>query len=339
MNDYKKCWEILPKISRSFALCIALLPKPINERMMLAYMIFRIIDTIEDSTINIKIKATLFNNFISILEQQRDNPTLSNEYKTNLFKNLIFSYEADLLINLDLVVRLYYLIPKSERMVLLKHAKEMAKGMYKFQGKGIKSFTDQDEYCHYVAGLIGHLTNDLFYHNGIITKYKMAHLMEPAKRYGLGLQKINIIRDVAYDIANQRYYWPENLLKKYKLDYKTICLENNRKEAIVTLNEMIRNAIDYLSDGLYYVTSLPKKALKVRIFCLIPLFMAIESSLKCTNNEDVFIKGRKVKIPRKMVNAIVKKSYLYGYSNTLLKSWFNKRINIVKEMTRPIHLN
>ena len=60
MKETKICWELLPKVSRSFALCIRILPKPLNEQMMLSYMVFRVIDTIEDSHASLRTKKALF---------------------------------------------------------------------------------------------------------------------------------------------------------------------------------------------------------------------------------------------------------------------------------------
>lgn len=330
MNELKLCWSILPSVSRSFSLCIALLPKPINDRMMLSYLVFRVIDTIEDSTINIKTKKYLFEGFLKVLEQDSYNNSLIEKYRQELLKKLTYSYESILLENLDVVVRLYHKIPKNERLALLKQAKDMSNGMYKFQKRSIKTFEDQDEYAYYVAGVVGYIFNDLFYYNHIINKKQKEHLMEYAKQYGLGLQKVNIIRDIANDIPGKRYYWPERLLQKYKLNYQTICLQKNREKALAALNDMIIDAISYLNNGLYYTMSLPRTALKVRVFCLIPLFMAIESLISCVNNENVFIKGKNVKISRNIVNNIVKKSYLCGCSNMLLRRWYENRMKKAK---------
>ena len=60
MNDREICWELLPKVSRSFALCIKILPEPLNDQMMLSYMVFRVIDTIEDSHAPLRTKKSLF---------------------------------------------------------------------------------------------------------------------------------------------------------------------------------------------------------------------------------------------------------------------------------------
>lgn len=335
MDNLKKCWEILPNVSRSFSLCISLLPRPINDRMMLAYLVFRVVDTIEDSTIKIETKKEMFDLFLSTLKKEKYNKKITDKCKTELLKKLTYSYEAGLLKNLDSVINLFYSIPRPEAKALLKRAEEMSKGMYKFQSKSIKTFDDQDEYCYYVAGLVGYLFNDLFYYNKILTEQKKEHLMEYAKRYGLGLQKVNILRDIAYDIPDKRYYWPENLLKKYKLSYKTVCLKGNKEKSISVLNDMVKNAIGYLNDGLYYIISLPRSALKVRVFCLIPLFMAIESFVKCIDNENVFIKGKKVKISRSTVKKIVRKSFLLGCSNSLLKAWYNQSMEKITRYHKP----
>ena len=201
--------------------------------------------------------------------------------------------------------------------------------MYKFQKKSITTFNDQDEYCYYVAGIVGYLLTDLFYHNKIINKQNRDHLMKYAKNFGLALQKVNIIRDIAYDIPDKRYYWPINILKKHKLDYNRLCLKKNRSKALIIQNIMIKNALPYLKDAFHYTISLPKTALKVRVFCLIPLFMSIKSLVKCINNEQVFIKDKKVKISREDVKKIVKKSYIYSLYNILLKRWY---IHSMKQM-------
>jgi len=324
MNELKLCWNILPHVSRSFSLCIKLLPKPIDKEVMISYLIFRVIDTIEDSSAKLEFKKELFDGFIEILSSHSYNKDLTSKCGKNLMKKLNFSYESILLKNLNVVIKVYFSFPETIRNDILKYSKESAQGMYKFQKKNITTFNDQDEYCYYVAGIVGYLLTDIFYHNKVINKQKKDYLMKYARNFGLALQKVNIIRDIAYDIPDKRYYWPKNILKKHKLDYNNLCLKKNRGTALVILNNMIKNALPYLKDALHYTISLPKTALKVRIFCLIPLFMSIKSFVKCINNENVFIKGNKVKISREEVKKVVKISYIYSPSNILLSRWYDR---------------
>jgi farnesyl-diphosphate farnesyltransferase len=301
-------------------------------------MIFRIIDTIEDSDVLLKIKKQGFDKFLDVLNRKSYEDISTQDCRKFLLSKLNYTYEKELLENMDAVIKIFYSTPIKQRKAILRWGTEMSKGMLSFQTKKIKSFKDQDDYSFYVAGVVGYLFNDLFFYNKIITKSKRDHLMEYAKRYGLGLQKVNILRDVAYDIPQNRFYWPVDILKKHSLDYSTLCLDKYRKSAMQVLDIMIHNALIYLNDGLYYVMSLPRSSPKVRVFCLIPLFMAIESFTKCIGNENVFIKGMKVKISRAQVKNIVKKSYLYSISNTLLRKWYNKLMKAVgKKYKIPIH--
>ncbi len=43
------CSDMLPKVSRTFALCIRLLPADLEHPVLLAYLLCRIADTIEDA--------------------------------------------------------------------------------------------------------------------------------------------------------------------------------------------------------------------------------------------------------------------------------------------------
>jgi len=323
MDDVSKCWEMLPKVSRSFALCIRVLPKPLDEQMMLSYLIYRVIDTVEDSAAPLAAKGEIFGAFLGALSSRRMDCGKVAECKGRLCAEISCTYEAELLKNVDAVVRAYYSQPAEVRKCILKRGRTMAKGMYGFQKKGIETFADQNNYSYYVAGVIGYLFNDLLLYNGIITLELKRKLRRYARHFGLALQKVNILRDIAHDIAQNRRYWPKKLIAKYKLSYESLCLRENREAALKVLHEQVKNARRYLESAMKYVLLLPEKALRVRMFCLIPLFMAIESYVKCAQS-DIFDPAQKVKISREEVRDIVAKSGLWGTSNDKLALWFSQ---------------
>lgn len=321
-KEVSACWEILPKVSRSFALAIKVLPHPLNEQMMISYLIYRVIDTIEDSSAPIGDKKALFEYFIATLSNSKCDSAQVYMCRIGLLEKLNYTYEKELLENLDCLAGAYYAQPPKVRQSILKWGRVMSEGMYEFQQKGIDTFEDQDRYSYYVAGVVGYLFNDLLYYNKIITLESKQKLTQYAKKFGLALQKVNILRDVASDIHSKRYYWPREVMKKYNLDYDSLLKEENRQKAMEVLNEEIDNALEYLQSGMQYTLSLPANALKVRMFCLIPLFMAVESYAKCKGNADVFDIHKQVKISRLQVQEIVAKSTLWGTSNQKLEGWF-----------------
>ncbi|MDE1798483.1 MAG: squalene/phytoene synthase family protein [Candidatus Micrarchaeota archaeon] len=322
MNDRQICWDLLPKVSRSFALCIRVLPEPLTEQMMLSYLIYRVIDTIEDSSAPRPIKKELFAQFTALLTRRSYSAPRVQAVRAALLSELNYTYEKELLENLPAVLAQYHALPLRVRGSIRRWGRVMARGMYDFQDKKIKTFADQDRYAYYVAGVIGYLFNDLLYYNRVIDAGLRRRLRTPARRFGQALQKVNILRDVAHDVPQQRYYWPARLLSKYRLTYRTLCEPGNREQAMSALNEVIENALDYLFSGMYYVLSLPQSAVRVRMFCIIPLFMAIESYIKCIRNRDIFASEKTVKISREQVTDIVSKSTLWGSSNAQLTSWF-----------------
>jgi farnesyl-diphosphate farnesyltransferase len=327
MNDTEKCWNILPNVSRSFSLCIRILPKPLNTQMMVSYLVFRVIDTVEDSHAVLAEKKRLFSDFLSLLSKRKANEADSYACATRMLSKLDCTYEKELLSSLPELVRAYFAQPLGARKAILKRARVMARGMYEFQKKPIETFADQDRYSYYVAGIIGHLFNDLLHFNKIITSRLKRQLSVYAQKFGLALQKVNILRDIADDVASHRYYWPKRLLAKYGLSYHDICSYKNREKALSVLQEQIKDARGYIDAAMQYILLLPKKALQVRMFCIIPLFMAIESYVKCINNTEVFEQGKTVKISREQVSDIVAKSGMWGANNERLVKWFASTIS------------
>jgi len=322
MNDRAKCWGILPKVSRSFALCIKILPRPMNEQMMVAYLFYRVLDTIEDSHAALRDKKALFSGVLGLFGKEKPAAKDVARVSSLLLSKLDYTYEKEFLENLAPLVSLHHSQLPDARVSIRKWGAVMANGMYRFQKRRIETLDDQNKYSFYVAGVIGYLFNDLLLINGIITKELKRKLRRYARQFGLALQKVNILRDIARDIAENRHYWPRALIAKYNLSYSSLCMRKNREAAMKILREQIDDARDYLYAAMKYVLLLPREALKVRMFCIIPLFMAIESYAKCIDNVDVFESEKVVKITREQVCGIVAKSGLWGANNERLVGWF-----------------
>ncbi len=331
-NHEQICWDILPAVSRSFALCIQKLPKGLDERMMIAYLILRLIDTIEDSPAPVETKRAAFDQILELLAATPPvNRQKAAAYRDFLLTNIDYSYEKILLENLQSLLEVFHGFNAEEKSAILGCAREMAEGMLKFQGKAIESLTVQEEYCYYVAGIVGHLNSRLFHLSGQLLENPDERFLELAKRFGIALQKVNILRDVAYDVPQGRNFWPLDLLKAHGLSYETLCLPENRKAAMAVLEVIVKDALPYLEDALAYTKRIPRSSIRVRVFCLIPLFMAVESYAKCVDNEDIFNSGKTVKISKSDVARIVRNSFLLAPSNWALQQWFNIGLRTVRQ--------
>src|SRR5262245_45465215 len=73
-NDQAYCQEILPRVSRTFALCIRLLPPALEHSVLIAYLLCRIADTLEDSAdLPAATKQSLLTQFKACLESGEPN--------------------------------------------------------------------------------------------------------------------------------------------------------------------------------------------------------------------------------------------------------------------------
>ncbi|MBI5178569.1 MAG: squalene/phytoene synthase family protein [Nitrospinae bacterium] len=318
----KRCWEILPAVSRSFALCIQKLPAGLDEKIMLAYLVFRVIDTIEDSSAPLETKEEAFAEFLALMEQRPVDEKRFGLHRDMLVARIDHTYERALFDNVPSVFEVFYGFGAEERAVILKYAREMVEGMLKFQNTPIADFKAQEEYCYYVAGIVGYLNTHLFHLSGHIGAELRDELLGLSKNFGIALQKVNVLRDVAYDIPQGRKFWPLDVLQKHGLTYETLCAPERRADAMKVLAEMVENALPYLEDAIEYTTRLPRFEVRVRVFCLIPLFMALESYAKCVGNEDIFNSGKTVKISKEDVARIVRHSFVLSPFNGALRRWF-----------------
>lgn len=306
---------------------------------MHAYLFYRILDTIEDSHAPLEEKGKLFKKVLRLFSKKNPSEKEISGTSRLLLSKLDYTYEKRLLENLHSLAISFGSENPQARKAILKWGREMARGMYRFQKAKIRTLEDQNRYSYYVAGVIGYLFNDLLLINGIISAELKRRLKRYAKNFGLALQKVNILRDIAADIANHRYYWPAALIEKYQLTYDKLCLKENRDAALKILKEQIEDTKKYLYSAMKYILLLPKKALKVRMFCLIPLFMAIESYAKCLDNAALFEAEKVVKISRKKVYEIVSKSSLWGASNEKLVRWFvSTMVQIGPDFVKEEHL-
>jgi farnesyl-diphosphate farnesyltransferase len=290
--------------------------------MMISYLVYRVIDTIEDSSAPLVRKKEMFADFLSLLSARKQNAAKASECSRELLSSLNYTYEKELLEALPELVNAYRSLPSGAKSRILKWGHVMARGMYEFQLKPIETLEDQNRYSYYVAGVIGNLFNDLLHFNAIIGVRLKRKLSKFAREFGIALQKVNILRDIAEDISANRHYWPKKLLEKYGLTYSNICSRENREKALAVLREQVADARKYIDAAMQYILLLPKKALRVRMVCLIPLFMAIESYVKCMDNAELFESGKKVKITREQVSEIVAKSGMWGANNERLVGWF-----------------
>jgi len=326
------CDAMLPRVSRTFAPTIRMLPVGLNTIVTVAYLLCRIADTVEDSEeISVARKKKLLDDYISIFKESRKKAI--DKFMTGIEVLPQNTEDEKLVYNLPKIMAVY----DSFSAIFKKHiglwVVEMSRGMHKYaQATKRRKFSflgtmkELDEYMYYVAGTVGYLLTELFsFYSKRITPTAKKQLNLLAESFGKGLQLVNIIRDMTTDLKRGQSYIPEELLKKYQLDRQSIFEKHNADKAQKLFNELILNAVKHLDKAIDYILLIPKEERGIRMFCMLPVFWAMRTLQKIQENTLALLGNEKIKIPR----TIIKKEYYLAliniYSNRLTR-WHYARI-------------
>lgn len=308
------CWRVLADVSRSFAVVIRELPHPLNDAVAVSYLLCRIADSVEDSSLPLPQKQAQLRRLPAVLDKPESSEAFAPSSISQTYHELMARPGA--------VFETYRSLAQPARVAIHACVAEMCDGMAEWTDRTIETTEDQNRYCYYVAGVVGKLLTELFCVYGEVSRQIADQLALHAVEFGLALQKINILRDVREDMKEGRCYWPEDLLGKHGISRATLLEPTNGQQALAVIDELIRDLIPYCAHALRYIEALPINRLKLRSFCSIPLFMATATARVCHGNVDVVLADSPVKIARTEAKRIVLRSKLLGWCNLYVRKWF-----------------
>ncbi|WP_372371321.1 phytoene/squalene synthase family protein [Candidatus Uabimicrobium sp. HlEnr_7] len=335
VDKYVFCKLIFPQVSRTFAVNVVRLPQPLQFEVLIAYLLCRIADTIEDNADLPAIrKKELLDDFSKLVTVANWQESIYSKFEKDCRKEVLGNEVDITLLHYSLyVLQCFWEFSETVRSNIRKWVNEMTKGMGEYSARKLQkssvtflqSVEDLETYCYYVAGTVGHLLNGLFAnHYSCISKKKYAFMEKKATSFGLGLQLTNIIKDSVVDYQRGWCYLPGDLLAELSLTDGNLLKKSSRENAYKLMNTIIERAKSHLDNALLYSCALPKRALKARVFCFLPLMMAIKTLEQATANEQLFDKDNPVKISRNEVIAIVKYTRLNVWSNFRMAQWYRR---------------
>ena len=210
--------RLLEKTSRTFALSIPQLPEPTRREVTVAYLLFRVADTLEDATLWPRPrKIAELARFAELLQ----NPTsdAAVELATAWVDDPPLAHDGylELLADLPIVLRAHLGLSERARALVADHTCRTADRMSTFVAKeqdGLLQLHSLDElrsYCYGVAGIVGELLTELFVLDREALAPAADQLRADASRFGEALQLVNILKDAAFDTVEGRRYLPEGV--------------------------------------------------------------------------------------------------------------------------------
>lgn len=319
--------DLLRTASRTFALGIERLPGVLSDAVMVAYLLLRVSDYLEDNEeMPAEAKIELLNLWDKILAGEAEVVALTSqlgEADTTNPDAVVAQHAAD-------VMARFYALPPEVQEPIISNVRESTQGMARWVARGplLDNEADMDDYMFEVAGRVGYLLTQLFSWYSFTIRWQKDSLMPLAREFGLALQTVNVIRGLREDYERGWIFVPESFCAAVNISREQLFQPENRAQAMKVLDMLADKAERHLRVALTYLKSLPPWQHSIRLFCAFPLMFAVRTLAISRRNYQVL--ESEAKITREEVTQIVRDSTLWGWSNLWLDHYY-RQLSIVGE--------
>jgi farnesyl-diphosphate farnesyltransferase len=179
-------------------------------------------------------------------------------------------------------------------------------------GPGLHALQTEAELADYtwlVAGCVGEFWTELCgRHLPGYSLLPQEEMMRIGRQYGMGLQRLNIVRDAGADLAAGRCYWPQETLRQAGLtpDMLAQTARTPNADTLLALAPLYTQWLDHthaqLADGMRYALAL--KPLRLRLASALPALIGARTVALLRQAGPAALKQR-VKMPRHEVRALL----------------------------------
>jgi farnesyl-diphosphate farnesyltransferase len=319
---------ILRSVSRSFYLSIRFLPQRLREPIALAYLLARTTDTVADTT---RIPGAVRMEALKMLSDGIQGKT-SREVVINHVASFVplqeNAAERTLLDSLPDCLEWLEQTGGADqdeiRAVLEKIMRGQMLDLHRFnnaaQVRALQSAADLDEYTYLVAGCVGEFWTRLcFRHLRDFASLIPDEMLALSRRYGMGLQLINVLRDAGSDLRTGRCYFPEDELRRVGLGAARILSESDRFQPIY--QRWMEKAQDGLEYGMKYSRAIRNR--RVRAATVLPALIGART-LALLHKTGAGALHHTMKVPRREVRRMILSLAIHLASPRQIDTIFNR---------------
>ena len=212
--------------------------------------------------------------------------------------------ERELVLHMDRVIRVTTGLAEHQRGAIRRCVEIMCSGMHQFQRtaslRGLPRLADLDEYCYYVAGVVGQMLTELFCgYSAQIMRQRVA-MHDLALSFAQGLQMTNILKDVWEDRSRGACWLPREVFVRHGIDLAQLSAQHLDSRFSAAMHELVAVAHAHLRNALSYTLLIPGEEEGIRRFCLWAIGLAV-LTLRKIERTPGFTAGSQVKITRRAV--------------------------------------
>ena len=331
--------RILPHVSRTFALTIPQLPAALRTPVTNAYLLCRIADTIEDEPVlSADDTLVMLRRFVAVLNGHEGGAALARELAPRL-NGPTLPAERELALNLERVLRVTAALDEPKRAAIQRCLEVMCSGMHHFQCtaslRGLPRMTDLDDYCYYVAGVVGEMLTDLFCDYSVTIAQRRSGLDEHAVSFAQGLQMTNILKDVWEDRARGACWLPQEVFTRHGVDLGTLVPGRRDPGFDAGIYELVGIAHAHLRNALAFTLLIPAYETGIRRFCLWAIGLAVLTLQKIRQTPG-FTRGAQVKVSHSAVAMTRLFTGIALRSDWMLRALFNRAASGLPLASAPV---
>ncbi len=323
---------LLKSVSRSFYLTLRVLPVGMRDPVGLAYLLARAADTIADtSLITPEKRMELLLSLRSQVNGLHDSEALTR-MAVEVAGQQKDSGEKVLLESLGSALTVLSQLSEPDRDAVRDIVTTIIKGMefdlrtFPDESSGyivaLQAYTELDQYTYMVAGCVGEFWTKMTYAHlpGTFTD-RPEMVLDRGIRLGKALQMTNVLRDCSKDLRIGRCYLPATMLACFDLTPQDLLLPETSLRARPILFELVGKALDHFREGVEYTLSLPAFSIRLRLACLWPILIGLQTVLLLVDNDHWLDPAKVSKIRRGDVYRIIALSLPLVPTDKLIRIW------------------
>jgi farnesyl-diphosphate farnesyltransferase len=204
---------------------------------------------------------------------------------------------------------------------------------------------DLERYCYFVAGTVGELLTELFAAAHPVSAEVRRELEARSVSFGLGLQLVNILKDVAEDLERGDCFLPHSTARSRGVPLERLLDPATRARGLAVVRAVSAEARRHLERARAYTLLWPAEGagLSVRRFCAVPLALALATLREVELGDDALVPNRAPTVTRALVLQVfadaalaTREGLAAGQSSALLEQLFERaRRARLERPTRP----
>ncbi len=319
--------DVLRRVSRSFHLSLAILPRDLREPIGLAYLLARAADTVADTRLiprpdRLAHLATLSRAYAGGPDDPAPVAAAALPHQAHAAERELLGRVGEALARVD---RLPPSDAKAVREVLATLTRGMIFDLTRFLGDdaaglaALDTVEELDQYTYLVAGCVGPFWTALHVaHRPRLAGWDVGEMSALGIRFGKALQMTNVLRDVPGDLRHGRCYLPARELAALGLGPADLLEPAGRARARPLLHRLIVIALDHYDAAWRYTLAIPRLEWRMRLAGAWPLLIGLGTLEALSRHPDPLGTATPIKISRAAVRRIVARTLVTVWSDGAL---------------------